>query len=445
MSTVNITPWTPLEKVLFRFFFLFLGFAILPFDLDFVRNLGRLANEGFTYGTLFELVRYTPQFLGEDSILSSSLVVVVVALLGTIIWTIKNQTIQEYNQLYYWLRVAVRYRLAAALLVYALIKLYPLQSPEPSLSNLNTAYGDFSAWKLFSMTLGVVPGYQSFLGGVELVSALLLLYRPTATIATLIILPFTGNVFFSNLAYEGGEAFYSAYLLVFASFLLVFDLRRLYSLIAAEQPTFPTQFQPTFTTSWVRVGRYSLKGMFIFIFVFWYGAEAKAALQNDPYQFPNNKGLPDAAGLYNVKEFTINNQVLPYSATDPIRWKDVVFEKWATVSIRSNKPVIADSSNVEHIYQANQLRNYEYLGTTGRHYYTYTINKATQTLELQNRNPHHSQESLSLQFTRPDSSTVILKGVNESRDSIHVVLEKRQKKYLFEEVKKVGRRGSLQL
>ena len=50
-----------------------------------------------------------------------------------------------------------------------------------------------------------------------------------------------------------------------------------------------------------------------------------------PYQFPSTRGLTDAAGIYNVTQFRINKDTLAYSKTDPVRWQDVVFEKWATL------------------------------------------------------------------------------------------------------------------
>src|SRR5690606_25308016 len=205
---------SPVERALFRFAFIFFLILILPINADFFKQLFSINLLNLHFGQLFELVRYTPDFTGHPTDWVNAAVVILIALIGPLVWTIRDKEVKEYSQLYYWLRVLVRYRLAAALLVFAFIKLYPLQSPEPSISNLNTAYGDFSAWKLFSLTLGVVPGYQSFLGGIELLAAVLLLFRRTTTLASLIIIPFTGNVFFSNLAYEVGEAYYS-FVLVF--------------------------------------------------------------------------------------------------------------------------------------------------------------------------------------------------------------------------------------
>jgi hypothetical protein len=151
--------------------------------------------------------------------------------------------------------------------------------------------------------------------------------------------------------------------------------------------------------------------------------------------------LAKAAGIYNVSEFKINGKVLPYSATDPIRWRDVVFEKWATISIRSNRPVIVDSANYENIFTDDKQRDYELAGSAGRHYYSYSIDSLNQVLTLENKNPHYKGERLNLKYTRPDTATIILSGTDQQSDSIYVVLNKIDKKYPL----KLSRRKALKL
>jgi hypothetical protein len=201
--------------------------------------------------------------------------------------------------------------------------LFPLQAPLPSISNLNTNYGDFTAWKLFSLGLGVVPNYQSFLGAVEIVGGLLLLNRKTATIGTLIIIPFTGNVFISNIAYEGGEYVYSFYLITLALFIFAYDGLRLFTLFSLEQPAVPNRFHPLFSEKWQKA-RLALKTAFVFFFVVLYGYKTYAGYKEGPYQFPTKAGLPKTEGVYNVSEFKVNNTVVPYSKTDSTRWQDGV-------------------------------------------------------------------------------------------------------------------------
>ncbi len=94
------------------------------------------------------------------------------------------------------------------------------------------------------------PLYESFLGFVEVVAGLLLLYRKTASFGAVIILLFTGNVFMSNIAYEGGEVVYSLYLIILALFVLFWDLQRIVTLLVLQKLTTPNRFRPVFTAKW---------------------------------------------------------------------------------------------------------------------------------------------------------------------------------------------------
>jgi hypothetical protein len=443
MSNTNIPSppaWTDREKLIFRFFFLFFILQAIPLSVDFFKIVFGFNWFHISYGDIFNLTRLSAKFLpGADSFINW-IIVAAIALTGAVAWgRTKYQNI-DYNRLYYWLRVVVRYRLAIGIIGYGFIKFFPLQAPFPSISNLNTSYGDFTDWKIFSMSLGIVPSYETFLGAIEILAGLLLFFRKTATIGAAIILVFTGNVFISNLAYEGGEFVYASYLITFALFVLWFDAQRIYNLVSLERPTAPNSFKPHFVGK-TKTLRLVLKTVVIFFFVFLYGFKTYSGFHHDPYQFPRGKGLAKAAGIYNVSEFRINGRVLPYAATDSIRWKDVVFEKWATISVRSDRKVIVDSANYEQVFKNDKDRDYELAGTAGRHYYSYTVDSVKHVLLLDNKNPHYKGEQLRLNYSRPDSATVILSGTNQRRDSIYVVLNKVDKKYPL----KLSRRKALKL
>ena len=445
-AMVSTDAWQPYEKVLFRFAFLYFGIQLLPLDGQFFRNLLD-TDDGYSR-YVFNLSRYAPHFFGPQDTFFNWLVVAVMAIVGAVIWSARNKENTNYTRLYYWLRVALRYRLAIGLIAYGFIKLFPLQAPSPSISNLNTAYGDHTAWKLFSLSLGIVPSYQSFLGGVELLGGLLLLYRRTATIGTLIILPFLGNVFFSNLAYEGGEYVYSGLLLTFALVLFAFDAIRLFRLLSLELPATPNRFHPVFS-EWQRYGRLGLKIGFVVFAVVLYGYSTYAAYRNGPVRFPKTPGLPGVAGLYNVSEFRVDGKALPYSKNDPIRWQDVVFETWNTISIKSNRPVSLITRDTEELRSTDNDRDYELAGSQGRHYYRYTFDPSRRLLTLKNANPNQAAETLQLTYTKSGNGRIILAGVDENpaaqHDSIYAVLDKIDKKYLVNEAAKAGRRGALKL
>ncbi|WP_343305475.1 DoxX family protein [Chitinophaga niabensis] len=424
--TTPAVEWNNREKIFFRFFFIYFLLQVVPLDPTYFSSINWTQ---LHYGDIFNIAHYYPR-LGW--------IIAIVALVGAAIWTYTDRDKRiSYDRLYYWIRVAVRYRLAIALFAYGFLKFYPLQAPYPSLSNLNTYYGDYTRWKLFSLSLGIVPDYQSFLGLVEIITGGLLLYRRTASVGAFIVLIFTGNVFVSNIAYEGGEQVYSLYLITLALFVLSFDLKRLVQLLILQKPAFPNRFHVTLTKNWQRYGRLALKSFVIFFFVLAYAFKLS---MSQTYQFPSTAGLAGAEGIYNVTQFSRNQDTLPYSKTDPVRWQDVVFEKWATISIRSNRPVIIDSNNTERVSAVENDRTYELEGTAGRHYYSYDVDTLKQVLTLHNKNKHYKGEQLVLHYSRLNDSKLLL-----SNDSLYVVLDKIPKKWLLEEVAREGRRKSIKL
>lgn len=435
--------WKNYEIILFRFFFIYFLIQVVPLDWKYYQTLFAIDWGRLYYADLFNLSRYTPRFLPGSDTLANWLIVAIVAAIGTAIWSYraKNKKALNYDNLYYWLRVILRYRLAWGVIAYGFIKIFPLQAPFPSISSLNTAYGDMTAWKIFSVSLGAAPIYQVFLGIVEVLAGLLLLYRKTASIGAFIIVAFTGNVWLTNLAYEGGEAVYSLYLTVIAAFLFAYDLPRLVSLLAYERYTQPNGFKPIFAEAWQKRVRWALKGSFIAFFVVIYAIRVYSGYLHNPHNVPQAAGLPNISGIYNVREFVINNDTIPYSTTDPVRWKDVVFEEWATISIRSNQPVQIDATNVEVVAQSDEERIYELAGSIGRHYYGYDIDEANQRITLVNKNKHHADDRLVLNYLRPDSNTVILAGIDGDNNTLNIVLDKLDKKYLFIEAQRQGRRG----
>lgn len=446
MGTFDIqsqSSWSKSEKNLFKFFGLYFFIQILPIDLSFLKHIAGTNWLALEYRDIFYLSRYAPDFLGEQSFLNW-IIVAILALVGTILWDKVLPKDINYDNWYYWIRVFVRYRLALGLIGYAFLKVYTIQSPEPSLSNLNTNYGDFTAWKLFSLGLGVVPSYQSFLGLVELAGALLLLHRKTTTIGTLIILPFAGNVAISNIAYEGGEYVYAFYLISLGLYLFAFDAIRLFKLVSLEQPADQNHFQPEFREK-KQLYRLTLKGLYIIVFVIFYGYKTKAGASGGGYHFPSQAGLSQLTGVYNVKTFKLNNQEIPYSKTDSVRWQDVIFEKWNTISIKSNREVNIENLPTEEIFSKDSQRIYELAGTQGRHFYSYQKDPSSNILQLTNRNAHYQNDVLTIHYQVLNDSTVVLSGIDAHQDSVYAVLEKLNKKYLINEAKKVGRRSVLKL
>lgn len=429
-------------KDLLRVIFIYFVIQVVPLDWKYYAYVFSIEWTGVSYGEIFELTRYYPRFLPAEAGFYNWLIAAVLAFAAAVIWKMLEKRTKpiDYNALYYWLRVLLRYRLAVGVVGYALLKLFLLQAPFPSLSNLNTSYGSFTTWKIFSLSLGAAPVYEVFLGSVELLAGLLLLFRRTAAIGAFIIICFIGNVFLSNLAYEGGEYVYSLYLLIIALFLFAFDARRLFDLLSLNKTVLPDTYRPILTER-QRLARHIAKGGFFLVFVVFYGIKAYEAYSAGSYHFPKQGGLANVSGIYNVKEFVLNDDTISYTLDSTQRWDDVVFEKWPTISIRSRRQVVVDSSNTEQFTKADQHKDYELIGSGERHYYHYEADTASGKLRLRNKNKNYPGENLEFKFSRPDSLTIFLSGKNETGDSIKVILEKTDRKYLIIE----GRRKPIKL
>jgi hypothetical protein len=443
----HFTTWKNWEKSWFRFFFLFFFILAFPFDWKFYRDVFSINWTHLHFHDLFDLTKYQIQFISKDHLPQWGVgsfanwgIAALIAAIGAAVWARLDPDRKEYTVHYYWLRVLLRYRLAAILLAYGFIKLFPLQMPYPSLSNLLTNYGDFYSWKIYFQTLGISPRYESFLGFVEILAAFLLFNRRTTTFGVGLIFGFLGNVAVANGFYDIGEQVLSSFIVLMAAFLFVNDIPRLYNLLIKERATFANKFIPEYGRRSVKNTRLVLRSAFV-LFAVLFAWKVFDNYANDPYKIPHTPGLSKAYGYYNVREFILNKDTIPYSKTDPGRWQDVVFEKWSTLTIRDNRPIIIDKSSGEAVHEKDIDRNYELAGFAGRHYYYYEADTVNHTLALQDKNINQRDEKLFLTYTRPNDSTILLSGINQNKDSIHVILDRVNKKYMMFE----GRRKPVKI
>lgn len=438
VSQGDSSQWKDYEKAAFRFFFIYFIIQAVPLDWKFYVQLFSVNWLQLNFYDLFSLSKYAPQFFSLTGY-ANWLVAALLAAIGAIVWgNVKKDS--HYDNLYYWLRVILRYRLAIGIIAYGFVKLFPLQMPYPSLSNLHTNYGDFYAWKIYFHTVGIAQGYEIFLGSIEILAGFLLLYRKTTTFGAGIIIGFTGNVFAANLAYDAGEEVYSLYLVVIALFLFAYDAPRLYHLLVQGRYTIASKFQPVFASKKIRGLRVALKAFSVFLIVLLGGA-TYANYTNEPYKIPSTKGLAGTYGYYDVREFRLNNELIPYSTTDSNRWQNVVFEKWATVSIKIAKPLKLDRSTGEGYFANDIDRNFESAGVGGRRYFAYVADTVAHKVTLHNKNKNHAEEQFVLDYRQVNDSTIVLSGVNEQKDSVYAVLDRINRKYMLFE----GRRKPVRL
>jgi len=301
-----------------------------------------------------------------------------------------------------------------------------------------------------------------------------------------------GDIVYVNFAYDGGVHVYSSYFVLFAAFLLAYDIPKVYNLLILERATVPVYHYPSFRQTWQKTGRVALKAttLFIFLGVLFYVQYIN--FRYDPYKQPSMKGVSALRGFYNVSEFRLNNNLIPYSPLDTVRWQEVTFEKWSTLTYKVNRPVPLDLSNGGGAPMRDINRTFELTGVAGgKRVFYYDADTVNGVLYLQDKNiagarrggrrndakskskqsenPAKSpwiptaalanitpevtridpialstrrtrgvaaelkndpkRNKMILSYSTADGSHVILQGINENKDSLYVVLDRVEKKY----------------
>lgn len=141
-------------------------------------------------------------------------------------------------------RVLLRYYLAYMMFAYGFAKIFPLQFPGLGPDRLLQPFGDASPMGLLWTFMGASAGYQVFAGAAEALGGLLLLFRRTTLLGSLIVAAVMTNVFAMNMFFDVPVKLYSLHYLIFAVILIIPDLPRLTGLFIANIPVAPRDLRP---------------------------------------------------------------------------------------------------------------------------------------------------------------------------------------------------------
>lgn len=340
MANASPTPgaWPLWQRILFRFFFVYFALQITPWHYFtkwfppmqwVVRRYDRVvewlvqwsnAHLFHTWATLVE-----PNGSGDTSWVFTFIKVnLIIAATACVAWSILDRKRAAYPRLLFWLRMTLRYYVAAAALSYGIIKIFLLQMPFPSLSQLSTPLGDLLPMRFSWLFIGFSDKYQFFSGSMELLAGLLLLYRRTITAGLFAATGAFANVVMINMAYDVPVKLYSSHLLFCCLFLLALDAPRLIRFLVLNQPTPPTHaWDLNLTRPWQTWGARAVKAYLVVTLLGlrvndgWNGFQS---LRHPP------KAGPFAAGVYEVRRYVVNRDTIPAASGDTLRWKDVIID-----------------------------------------------------------------------------------------------------------------------
>jgi len=408
------TAWPVWQRVLFRFFFVYLVLQVEPWDWFraipgvrwLLRPYGRLVDWAVhVSNTRFFHVRDTLVGVngsGDTSWAWTQLwLYLSLAAIGCVVWSLLDAKRTQYARLAFWLRMIVRYYIAAAALSYGIIKLFLLQMPFPTLSQLATPLGDLLPMRFSWLFIGYSVPYQFFSGVMETTAGLLLLYRRTVTAGLFAATGAFLNVVMINLSYDVPVKIYAFHLLLACLFLLALDAPRLVRLLVLNQPVpATTAYDPRFAFAWQRWGSVAVKVFLLFQFLIFpvkSGWERYTAAKVAP------AWSPFAPGFYDVRTYVVNRDTIAASSADTLRWRDVIIDNGGAGSVSTSDPVF--------------WQRYR------RGYFRYKPNPSSHTAAVWKTStiPRDSTFMFTLRYEVPDTSTIRLHTVVRG-DSVHVEL-----------------------
>lgn len=434
----SVPAWKGYEKFAFRVAFIFFFLLCFPLSPDFytqfftldwsnlhIRDLGTLSGRGLHF---MSIPTESGQY-GLGSYVNWG-IYFLIALAGGTIWTFLDHKRNNYRVLYYFISTLVAISLCVKLQGLTYSKIFPSQMPELALTQLNTAFGDFTQQKHYWIQFSFVPGYEIFAGLAELLIMVLLFFRRTRAWGAALAVAMVGNIAIANHAYDGGVHVLAMLYPLGGIFVLWRYLPPIYKLIVKEQDTKPNLYHYPFQKKWEKYFRYGFKTVLFLLFFVVSGYLHYDNYKNDSYKVPARAGLANARGYYDVTEFRLNNTVLPYSPVDSNRWQNVTFEHWSTLSfsVFNTFEIHPEAGRGKQFKDID--RTYESAGTGGghRHYY-YEEDSVSKKLTLYSKNKFYVNERMELSYSRPTPDRIILNGINTNKDSIYVVLDRKQQTY----------------
>jgi hypothetical protein len=375
-ATVLSTPdtntserWSLLNRILFRFAFVYLIFYCWPYGgkmsvFDAIPNFG-VGSMNLTKLMevpwralcpwvavhIFHLhgavTQYHPTGSG-DTTLDYVLVFcfATIAAFVTVVWSLLDRRRPNYRTLYAWLRLLVRFTLAFTVLWYGFAKVYPLQFRPPFLFQLTETYGEASPMGILWTFMGASTAYTRFCGLAEVLAGLLLLFRRTTAIGALVAAGAMLNIAALNFCYDVPVKLYSVHIMLMALFLLIPDAAAMTRFFLLHQPSrLEGVWLPKFERRWLRLAAIALQALVIASVLYnniWGGYKSLMQRSTTYNELAPLYGVwnadRDAAGWRQLTAEFPGSLYIRNAAGDRVRFQTKYDEPKHTVTLTSAQP-----------------------------------------------------------------------------------------------------------
>jgi uncharacterized membrane protein YphA (DoxX/SURF4 family) len=391
--------WTYIKKFVLLFILTYLFFYMFPFPLTDIPVIGDLLTY-YDKATDFLTLWFGQNVLRLETLEkiemtgSGDTTFDYVKLLTTVIISILISTSifvftfrRSYEKLHDFITTYARYYVGLILISYGLAKVYDGQFPFPSIIRMEQTYGSSSPMGLLWTFMGYSKPYTLFIGLCEISGGVLLFFRRTTVVGSLVSLLVMTNVAIMNFAYDVPVKLFSTHLALISFFIFSPNLTNLFNFFILNKPSTLIVTQLDLPNKWARYGRILLKSLIII------GIPTFTIIEE--LNYANEKANHNLNGAYLTQQFLVNNDTLPPQTIDTLRW---------------NKLFIED--NFSKIVFANDKSDY----------YETTIDTSSQTISL---SPYSDTAiTYNLHYRQLSDSTFFVTGQYKS-DSISVSFKRK--------------------
>lgn len=431
--STTASPWKDYQKITFRFVFIFFILFIILLDW----SVNPIFSYLYYYGGLSTGLDMVTSWVGKGLFDIQYIIIspydgehndrtyvyllyftiAIVAIAGTIIWSLLDRKRKNYDLLYYWFTTIIRYYLAFTLFLFALEKFFKMQFPDLGYYTLTEPVGDMSPMHLAWAFFGYSYGYNIFIGLAES-AGLFLLFRRTTTFGAILTMGTLANVMAVNYNYGVHAKMYPTVLFFMALFLILRDARSLVRFFFTNQTvSLPDINAPEFQKKWMNTSKIVLKFLVIGIFLL------VPLMDYIGYKNQSEESLiakSKYSGVYHVDLFVMNNDTLPKD--NPFRWEQLVIgegtvdavrlkgDSVVLASVAPEKKELIVSGNLTDFHTKRQ-EVYNELGMSDNTYYA--MDSILIARQMVSR----------LHFELSDSTTLRLKGTIKN-DSINVTAKR---------------------
>ena len=309
---------------IFRFVFIFVIFFTLTFPFPYytLPNFGSWIAPIFEpinhfWANLFGLKILDLRIYSDSPGLFLHLITIsVVSTIGSAVWCVITNWKKEIR-LWYWFHASISYCLALTLFKYGFDKIFKHQFYFPEPNTLFTPIGELTPDILYWSSMGTSYHYSLFSGLLEIIPALLLLFRKTRFSGGFIAFAVLLNIVMINFGFDISVKVFSIYLLFLSLVIISPNLNNLKLFFFSNQSTIQ-QFKPLVISSKKNLFAYAFgKPLVIGLILF----EALS-----PYFVTQNfnddlSEKPFLHGAYQVDTFLIDDQLISPSLNHSDRFK----------------------------------------------------------------------------------------------------------------------------